>query len=117
MLLGYDGTVKVIDFGIAKAALSRTRTRVGIIKGKVRYMSPEQTLGRRLDARSDVFAAGTVLYEALTLLPGFSGRTESEHYADQTKAWLSNQAYPLRFHVEEVVEGADYRELFVPSAE
>ena len=66
ILIDYDGHVKLIDFGIAKANLRRVKTRVGIIKGKVKYMSPEQTVGRRLDRRSDVFAAGVVLYEAVT---------------------------------------------------
>lgn len=66
ILVGYDGAVKLIDFGIAKARLNRSRTRGGFIKGKVKYMSPEQTEGRRLDGRSDVFAAGIVLYQALT---------------------------------------------------
>jgi serine/threonine-protein kinase len=66
ILVGYEGEVKLIDFGIAKAAHNRSQTRSGVIKGKVKYMSPEQTMGKRLDARSDVFAAGVVLYEALT---------------------------------------------------
>ena len=66
ILVSYDGQVKLIDFGIAKAKMSRTITRHGVIKGKVKYMSPEQTLGKRLDRRSDVFAAGAVLYSAVT---------------------------------------------------
>jgi serine/threonine-protein kinase len=66
ILVSYQGEVKLIDFGIAKAAHNRSQTRSGVIKGKVRYMSPEQTMGKRLDARSDVFAAGVVLYEAIT---------------------------------------------------
>lgn len=66
ILVGYEGEVKLIDFGIAKAAHNRSQTRSGVIKGKVKYMSPEQTMGKRLDPRSDVFAAGVVLYEALT---------------------------------------------------
>ncbi|MEZ4468040.1 MAG: serine/threonine-protein kinase [bacterium] len=73
LLVSFDGQVKLIDFGIAKARLNRAHTRGGIIKGKVKYMSPEQTLGRRLDARSDVFAAGVVLYYAVTgALPFFA---------------------------------------------
>ena len=66
ILVGFEGEVKLIDFGIAKAAHNRSQTRSGVIKGKVKYMSPEQTMGKRLDPRSDVFAAGVVLYEALT---------------------------------------------------
>lgn len=71
ILVGYDGHVRLIDFGIAKARRNRSKTRAGVIKGKVRYMSPEQTHGKRLDRRSDVFAAGVVLYEAVTGNPPF----------------------------------------------
>ena len=60
----YDGQVKVVDFGIAKAAGRASETRQGVIKGKVRYMSPEQAVGSSVDARSDVFAAGVLLWEA-----------------------------------------------------
>ncbi len=66
ILLSARGEVKLIDFGIAKARLNRARTRAGVIKGKVKYMSPEQTAGKRLGPRSDVFAAGVVLYHAAT---------------------------------------------------
>jgi eukaryotic-like serine/threonine-protein kinase len=62
----YDGTVKVVDFGIAKAAGRVQETKAGIVKGKVRYMSPEQALGAEVDRRSDVFAAGIMLWEAVT---------------------------------------------------
>lgn len=66
ILVGFDGRVALTDFGIAKAAFNRARTRAGFIKGKVRYMSPEQTRSAVLDRRSDVFAAGVVLYYAMT---------------------------------------------------
>lgn len=62
----YDGTVKVVDFGIAKAAGRVAETKHGVVKGKVRYMSPEQALGTEVDRRSDVFAAGLLLWEAAT---------------------------------------------------
>ncbi len=62
----YDGGVKVLDFGIAKAAGRITKTEAGELKGKFAYMSPEQVRGRSLDRRSDVFALGVVLYEMLT---------------------------------------------------
>ncbi len=61
----YGGQVKVLDFGIAKAADRITRTETGVIKGKHEYMSPEQCLGKPLDRRSDVFALGVVLYELI----------------------------------------------------
>ena len=78
VLLGYDGDVKVIDFGIAKAKLNRVQTKQGVIKGKVKYMSPEQAFGHSLDRRSDVFSAGSVLYELCTGEPPFRGRSEVE---------------------------------------
>jgi serine/threonine protein kinase len=61
----YDGHTKLVDFGIAKAALSSTETEVGVLKGKVAYMSPEQAMGQRIDARSDLFAMGIVLWEMI----------------------------------------------------
>lgn len=71
VLITWDGGVKLIDFGIAKARRSSISTQAGVIKGKVKYMSPEQTLGKRLDRRSDVFAAGAVLYELVAGNPPF----------------------------------------------
>jgi serine/threonine-protein kinase len=61
----YDGHTKLVDFGIAKAALSSTETEVGVLKGKVAYMSPEQAMGQRIDGRSDLFAMGIVLWEMI----------------------------------------------------
>jgi serine/threonine protein kinase len=66
VLLSFDGEVKLIDFGIAKAANKAAKTQAGILKGKFGYMSPEQVRGLPLDRRSDVFSAGIVLYELLT---------------------------------------------------
>jgi len=66
LLVSFDGAIKVIDFGIAKAATNSEATRAGVIKGKLSYLSPEQVMGEVLDARSDVFALGIVLWEALT---------------------------------------------------
>ena len=65
-LLSYEGDVKLVDFGIAKAALRAYETESGIIKGKFYYMSPEQARGETLDHRTDIFSLGIVLYEALT---------------------------------------------------
>lgn len=66
ILLSYDGEVKLIDFGIAKAANKAGKTQAGILKGKFGYMSPEQVRGLPLDRRSDIFSVGIVLYELLT---------------------------------------------------
>jgi len=66
ILVTYDGEVKVLDFGIAKANRQTEQTAIGVIKGKFRYMAPEQVNGSPLDARTDLFAAGIILWEALT---------------------------------------------------
>jgi serine/threonine-protein kinase len=61
----YDGVIKVVDFGIAKAVDSSIETRSGIVKGKVTYMAPEQARGERVDRRADVFAVGVMLWEGI----------------------------------------------------
>jgi hypothetical protein len=66
LMVGFDGVVKILDFGVAKARLQRTVTLPGIVKGKPLYMSPEQAMSDPLDRRSDLFAVATILYEALT---------------------------------------------------
>jgi len=66
ILIGYDGSVRVTDFGISKAAARTDRTRGSMMKGKVGYMSPEQCQGIRVDRRSDVHALGILLYETTT---------------------------------------------------
>ncbi len=76
ILLSYEGDVKIIDFGIAKAANRHQRTEAGILKGKFGYMSPEQVEGAPIDRRSDVFAVGCVLYEMLTGERLFAGTSD-----------------------------------------
>lgn len=65
LMVCFDGQVKVLDFGVAKMRNQRTVTLPGIVKGKPLYMSPEQAVGERVDRRSDIFAMGLILYEAL----------------------------------------------------
>ncbi|MGZ6028049.1 MAG: serine/threonine protein kinase [Myxococcaceae bacterium] len=76
VFVSFDGTVKILDFGIAKARGQTGQTTVGEIKGKLSYMSPEQALGQPLDCRSDVFSLGVVLYEWLTGFRLFTGDSE-----------------------------------------
>ncbi|MEZ4367069.1 MAG: serine/threonine-protein kinase [Kofleriaceae bacterium] len=78
VIVSYAGEVKLCDFGIAKATLSRVQTKTGVIKGKVKYMSPEQALGRKLDHRSDIFSLGSCLYEMLTRIPPFTASNEMD---------------------------------------
>jgi serine/threonine protein kinase len=61
-----EGHAKVLDFGIAKLERSLVETEVGMVKGKLRYMAPEQVAGDKLDRRADIYAAGVILWEALT---------------------------------------------------
>jgi hypothetical protein len=76
ILISYEGEVKLIDFGIARAASRSSRTNAGVLKGKFGYMSPEQVRGLPLDHRSDLFAVGTVFYESLTGERLFQGESD-----------------------------------------
>jgi serine/threonine protein kinase len=76
ILISYEGEVKVIDFGIAKAANRAQKTQAGILKGKFGYMSPEQVRGMEIDRRSDIFAVGVILYEMLTGEKLFVGESD-----------------------------------------
>ncbi|MCW5805643.1 MAG: serine/threonine protein kinase [Deltaproteobacteria bacterium] len=76
IMVGHDGGVKVVDFGIATSALASVHTMPGIVRGKASYMSPEQCLGDKIDCRADVFALGVVLYELTTGARCFSGKTD-----------------------------------------
>jgi serine/threonine-protein kinase len=78
IMVGYDGSIKVLDFGIAKAEERATKTIGGTIKGKYGYMSPEQCKGKPIDRRSDIFALGIVLYELSTLRRAFKGNDDFE---------------------------------------
>jgi serine/threonine protein kinase len=79
VLVSYDGEVKLCDFGIVKAATRASQTRVGVLKGKIPYLSPEQVSSRAgaVDRRSDLFAAGVVLCEMLTSKHPFLKETEA----------------------------------------
>lgn len=66
IVVSYEGEVKILDFGIAKAASRISRTEAGVLKGKFSYMSPEQASGRSIDQTTDIYAVGVILHELLT---------------------------------------------------
>ena len=78
ILVSEQGEVKLTDFGIAKAMNKREQTGTGVVKGKVSFMSPEQALGKPIDARSDLFSMGTVLYQLMTGVRPFEAPTDLE---------------------------------------
>jgi eukaryotic-like serine/threonine-protein kinase len=91
VMVGFDGRVKVLDFGVAKMRNQRTLTLPGIVKGKPLYMSPEQACAERIDRRSDVFSMGLILYEALTLERAFTRDTDTA-----TMEAIVNEPLPAR---------------------
>jgi eukaryotic-like serine/threonine-protein kinase len=72
----FDGQVKVLDFGIAKAVNSQAQTSTGVLKGKVQYMAPEQMLGAQVDRRADLYAVGVMAWEAATGQRMWKGQTD-----------------------------------------
>ena len=78
VLVSYDGDVKMIDFGLAKAVNRSSQTAAGIVKGKVGYLSPEQVSGLPLDRRSDVFTLGITLWEVALERRLFKAETKLE---------------------------------------
>ena len=78
ILISYEGEVKIVDFGIAKAAMNISHTMAGILKGKIAYMSPEQAMGQVVDNRTDIFSTGILLYETLTGTKLFTGDSQFE---------------------------------------
>ncbi|HEX3769520.1 MAG TPA: serine/threonine-protein kinase, partial [Polyangiaceae bacterium] len=77
LYLTYEGEVKVLDFGVAKTRMNAGNTETGMVKGKIRYMAPEQLSDGAVDARADVFALGVVLWELLARRPLFQGDAPS----------------------------------------
>ncbi|MDY0003395.1 MAG: serine/threonine-protein kinase [Polyangia bacterium] len=78
VIVSFDGEVKLLDFGIAKAAQKLSQTHPGAVRGKFSYLSPEMASGEPVDRRTDIFSAGIVLWEALTLQRLFTGSNEAE---------------------------------------
>jgi len=92
LLLSPNGTLKLIDFGIAKAATNRNLTNVGVTKGKAGYFSPEQAVGMPLDGRSDLFSLGVTLYK---LAAGVTPFEEHHTHHDRHSALVAGKWKPL----------------------
>jgi serine/threonine-protein kinase len=103
ILIGMNGAVKLIDFGVAKAANKLVRTATGIIKGKYAYMSPEQAYGKPLDGRSDVFGLGIVLWEILCVDRLFKRDNETE----TLQAVVGAPIHPPSMHDRSVPKSLD----------
>jgi serine/threonine-protein kinase len=78
IVIGVDGSSRIVDFGIAKAETRITTTRVGMIKGKLNFMAPEQLRGTAVDRRVDIFGMGVTLWEAVTLRRLYAGENDVE---------------------------------------
>ncbi len=113
VLVGHDGAVKLIDFGIAKAVARTSTTMTGVVKGKAGYMAPEQILNQPIDARTDVFSLGIVLYELTTGERLFAGATDFESAQRCVEAEVRRPSRVVRGYpraLEEVVLTALSRE-------
>jgi serine/threonine protein kinase len=108
IFLTYEGQVKIIDFGIAKAASHNSTTHEGLIKGKLAYMSPEQATGKAIDHRSDIFSTGIIFYELLAGRRMFEGETMEVYSKVREGRYepLDTLVPDLPARLHEVVEGA-----------
>ncbi len=104
IMVSYEGAVKLLDFGIAKATIQHNKTGEGQVKGKFAYMSPQQCLGEPVDGRADVFALGVVLYEALTGLPLYHRKTQYE----TMRAVIEDPVPSIRTHRPDLPEELDH---------
>lgn len=130
----YDGQVKLVDFGVAKAAGAANVTESGVFKGKVSYMAPEQAKGEAIDGRADVFSIGVMLWEAIAGRRLTHGMTQAEVLAhrmsgierkiravvpdvdpeladicDRAMAHDPNDRYPTAQHMRDDLEGFLHR--------
>lgn len=103
VLVSHSGNVKIIDFGVAKASVKLGQTRMGVIKGKLLYMAPEQAMARPIDARADIFSAGLCLYRMLTGHLPFEADNEFQIYNNV----LTKQIEPPRSRNPEIPEDLD----------
>jgi serine/threonine-protein kinase len=113
IIIGIDGTSRLIDFGVAKAAHRLTETKSGSLKGKLAYMSPEQAMGKDIDRRVDIFAAGVALHESLTGRRLFHGENDLDTMRRITEMPVpdpSSSAPGVPFALDAVVQRALVRD-------
>ncbi len=104
LVVASSGVIKIIDFGVVKAREKSSRTRTGVIVGKLQYMSPEQLSSEELDARSDVFSLGLVMFELLTLEPRFRGSNLLEIFYEALNEPMPDVAAKRRDCPTDIVE-------------
>ncbi len=104
ILISFEGDVKLVDFGIAKAATKASNTDRGALRGKLLYMSPEQAWGRPIDRRSDVFSLGIVLYEMLTETKPFVGAGTEVSILELVRQCVITQAREINPRVPEALD-------------
>jgi len=98
IFISYQGEVKIIDFGVARTDTDTEKTKAGVIKGKLAYLSPEQLEGGSIDRQTDVFAAGLVLYEMLSRRRLFKGETETQLLKEVMVLDIDSQVADLPVH-------------------
>ena len=103
ILVSFEGAVKVVDFGLAKAAGRLVQTQAGVVKGKLAYLSAEQARGEQVDSRSDIYSLGTCFYEWLTGQRLFLRRND----ADTVMAVQRSEVPPLRAVRPELPQALD----------
>jgi serine/threonine-protein kinase PpkA len=102
-----DGTLAIVDFGIAKNIAAADRTGAGEVLGTPRYMSPEQVQGRALDLRTDIYSAGVLLYQMLTGRHLFDGETAMEvamHHLNTVPPSLPDHLASYQALVDKLIE-------------
>ncbi len=104
VLVSFDGDVKLTDFGIAKSQFSQVQTTVGIVKGKARYLAPEQILGEAATPRSDIFSSALVVCEMLTGVPTFDFQSVPKTLYAIVNGDRANLEHVLGFHAPQLVQ-------------